>query len=144
MQPIDLAGIDRDVVRLTGEEGRAVRCRAEDIPFPAAPEYLEGPWMERFGARYVLFYAALYKEGPKPGYWTGAAYADSPTGPWKKDPRGPVFLGGHLSAFDGPGGQRWVAYRSERDDATRGRLCARPVAYDPATGVVFPEPRSGR
>ena len=134
-QRIDLTRIDEGIVKLVGEERRAISCKADDIPFPASPEYLEGPWMERFGKRYVLFYAALYKAGLKPGYWTGVAYADSPMGPWRKDPRGPVFLGGHLSVFDGPGGQKWLAYRSERDDATRGLLCARPFRYDPKGGV---------
>lgn len=138
VQPIDLRRIEQGIVRLTGEERRAVACKSDDIPFPATPEYLEGPWMERFGDKYALFYAELFKGGPKPGYWTGVAYADSPLGPWRKDPRGPVFEGGHLAAFDGPKGQKWVSYRSEHDDANRGLLCATPFRFEPKTGVTFP------
>ena len=129
VQPIDLTGIDRGVVRLTGKETRAIARDNGDIAFPASPEYLEGPWMERIGSRYVLFHAALYRGGPKPGYWTQAAYADAPTGPWTKDPRGPLFLGGHLAVFDGPGRRKWFAYRSEADDATRGLLRTAPFGF---------------
>lgn len=139
VRPIDLSRIDEGVVRLVGEERRAVACRSDDIPFPASPEYLEGPWMERFGTKYVLFYAELFRKGSSPGYWTGAAYADSPLGPWTKDPRGQVFEGGHLSAFAGPNGA-WLAYRSEHDDANRGLLAATPFRLDPKAGVVIGRP----
>jgi hypothetical protein len=31
-------------------------------------------------------------------------------GPWRKDPRGAVFFGGHLAVFDGPDGGKWFSY----------------------------------
>jgi len=127
VQPIDLTQIEQDVVRLTGKETRAVQCLDGDV----SPEYLEGPWMERFGSKYVLFYAELFKRGLHPGYWTGVAYADSPFGPWTKDVRGKVFEGGHIAVFDGPGGRKWISYRSEYEDRDRGLLSALPVQLDP-------------
>lgn len=136
VQPIDLSRIEQGVVRLVGEERRAVACRSDDIGLAADPEYLEGPWMERIGGEYALFYAELFRKGPKPGYWTGVAYADAPMGPWRKDPRGPIFEGGHLTVFDGPGRRKWFSYRSEHDDKDRGLLRFRPFGFDAKAGIV--------
>lgn len=61
------------------------------------------------------------------GYWTGVAYADHPLGPWKKDPRGRLFRGGHLAVFDGPGGEKCFSYRGESGGAAQGRLSVEPV-----------------
>jgi beta-xylosidase len=138
VQPIELTDIEKDKVRLVGRERRAVTCRNDDIPFPASPEYLEGPWMERFGNHYALFFAELFKGGATPGYWTGVAYASSPLGPWTKDPRGQVFEGGHLSVFKDPKGQRSLSYRGEHDDTNRGRLFVQPFHLGRSGRVEIP------
>jgi hypothetical protein len=104
-----------------------------DVGVAAKPEYLEGPWVERVGGKHVLFYAEIYKDRKYPeylGYRTGAAYADRPMGPWKKDPRAKVFFGGHLAVFDGPDGRKWFLYRQEQYDRTCGPLCIDPFDVD--------------
>ena len=129
VQEIDLGGLARGEVRLLGAPRRIVTADNRDIGVAAMPEYLEGPWVEPMGAQYVLFYAAMHRDGRFPewlGYWTGAAYSDTPLGPWKKDPRGRIFKGGHLSVFDGPDHRKWFAYRGESDDQARGCLCVDP------------------
>ncbi|HEY3282186.1 MAG TPA: family 43 glycosylhydrolase [Armatimonadota bacterium] len=133
IQKIDLSRLDEGKVRFVGEERRVVAADNEDIGLPEAPEYLEGPWMEKVGKTYVLFYAAPYKDPKYPellGYRTGAAYADKVMGPYKKDPRGSVFFGGHLTAFDGPDNRKWLSYRWEKDDTMRGLLCIDPFELD--------------
>lgn len=135
VQEIDLSRIEQDIVQLVGQETQAVACQSDDIAFKVSPEYLEGPWMERVGNRYVLFYAELFKDQRAPGYWTGVAYADAPLGPWHKDPRGQVFEGGHLSVFDGPDGGKWLCYRVEHEARTRGLLAVDPIHLD-ANGAV--------
>ena len=135
VQPIDLSRIDEGRVRLLGQRRLAVTARNDDIGMSIEPDYEEGPWMIRRDGRYWLFFAGPYREAKNPperrGYWVGAAYADNPLGPWTKDPRGQVFLGGHISVFSGPGGQPWFACRGEASAATRGRLCIDPVAAGP-------------
>ena len=138
VQEIDLGGIEEDRVRLIGERRKIVTADNSDIGMKARPEYLEGPWAMKIGGRYVLLFAGPYSGEKFPGnegYWTGAAYAESVTGPWKKDPRGQVFHGGHLAAFHGPGGRSWFSYRSEKERQTRGLLSIDPFDLDPA-GVL--------
>lgn len=138
LQQIDLSRLGEGKVSWVGEERKVVSCRNDDIGLSASPEYLEGPWLEKVGQRYCLFYAALYREGSRPdllGYRTGVAYASSMAGPWEKDARGAVFFGGHLAAFDGPDGGKWLAYREEEHGATRGLLRVAPFALDAAGRV---------
>ena len=133
IQKIDLGQLERDQVKWAGPEERVVPCGNADIGLAASPEYLEGPWLEKIGHVYCLYYAAIYKDAACPellGYRTGAAYAESLRGPWRKDPRGQVFFGGHAAAFDGPDGRKWFSYRWEQDNSARGRLCADPVPGD--------------
>ncbi|MCF7849810.1 MAG: hypothetical protein K9M45_13245 [Kiritimatiellales bacterium] len=61
------------------------------------------------------------------GYWTGVATADHPLGPWKKDPRGRIFRGGHLAVFDHSDNRKWFCYRGESHDAAHGKLCVAPI-----------------
>ncbi|MEI7732105.1 MAG: family 43 glycosylhydrolase [Verrucomicrobiota bacterium] len=127
---IDVQEIDLNTMKLVGQPKRILTADNSDIGVPAKPDYLEGPWVEKIGARYCLFYAEIYKDKKFPawlGYWTGVAYADSPLGPWKKDPRGKLFLGGHLAVFDGPDHRKWFSYRGESNDAAHGKLCIAPV-----------------
>lgn len=114
-----------------GDERKIVACSNADIGLAVSPEYLEGPWLEKIGATYCLFFAENFRDEKQPaflGYRTGVAYADSLQGPWKKDPRGHVFFGGHLAVFDGPDGGKWFSYRWEKDARVRGRLCVDPLA----------------
>jgi hypothetical protein len=130
VQEIDLAGIAHGEVKLLGKPQRIVAADNSDIGVAAKPEYLEGPWVEKIGAKYCLFYAEIYRDKHFPdwlGYWTGVAYADTPLGPWKKDTRGKIFLGGHLAVFEGPDNRKWFSYRGESSDAAHGTLCIAPV-----------------
>ncbi|MCX5683889.1 MAG: family 43 glycosylhydrolase [Planctomycetota bacterium] len=133
VQEIDLAGIRQDVVKLVGKPVRVVAPENADIGMEARPEYLEGPWAIKSGDKYVLFFAGPYSEKKFPeqkGYWAGAAYADNVMGPYKKEPRGQLFLGGHLAVFTGPNGRNWFSYRGEKDRETRGFLCIDPFDID--------------
>ena len=127
---IDVQEVDLLEMKLIGKPQRIVNADNADIGIAAKPEYLEGPWAEKIGAKYELFYAAIHRDKSLPdwlGYWTGVATADHPLGPWKKDPRGRVMLGGHLAVFDGPDNRKWFSYRGESQDAAHGRLCVAPV-----------------
>ena len=133
MQEIDLTGIAHDEVKLLGKPKRIVTADNSDIGVAAKPEYLEGPWVEKIGAKYFLFYAEIYRDEKFPdwlGYWTGVATADTPLGPWKKDPRGKIFAGGHLAVFDGPDRRKCFAYRGESKDKAHGRLCVDPFVVE--------------
>ena len=130
---VDLTHMDQGRLAFDGPDQVAVRCKNDDVGLPTSPAYLEGPWVERIGRRYCLFYAEIYKDKAHPellGYRTNVAYADGMAGPWRKDPRGAVFFGGHLSVFDGPGDRKWFAYRWEKTDARRGGLCVDPFDLD--------------
>jgi beta-xylosidase len=129
VQQIDLSRLGEGKVRLVGERRRCVTADNADVGLTARPEYLEGPWAVRRGGRYCLFHAGPYKDtsAAKGGYWAGVAYADSVLGPWKKDPRGRVFWGGHLAVCDGPDGRLWFCYRGEQQKETRGFLCIDPL-----------------
>lgn len=130
VQSIDLTQLDRGEVRLIGERRLAVTAKNDDIAMRIEPDYEEGPWMIRKDDRYWLFYAGPYREAKNPlercGYWMGVAYGDGPLGPWTKDPRGQVFLGGHVSVFVGPDGEHWFAYRGEGPGESRSLLCIDP------------------
>jgi beta-xylosidase len=134
VQQIDLSRIDHGQVRLVGPRILAIRCKNDDIGLEAEADYQEGPWMFRRNGRYFLLYAGPYREGKntpeKQGYWAGIAYADNVMGPWTKDPRGQIFLGGHMAVFDGPDGRLWFTYRWEADDRHRGLLCIDPFNID--------------
>jgi len=133
IQEIDLSGLPRGEVRLLGQPRRVVTADNSDIGIAARPDYLEGPWLERINSRYFLFYAAIYRDKSHPewlGYHTGVAAADHVLGPYRKDPRGRIFEGGHLAVFDGPDGGKWFSYRGEAPNAARGRLCIDPFTLD--------------
>lgn len=144
VQEIDLTRLEAGQVRLLGRPTKVVAADNRDIGVAARPDYLEGPWVERVGGKYVMLYAEIYKQPQFPdflGYWTGAAYAETPLGPWVKDPRGKVFHGGHLAVFAGPDGRRWFSYRVEHDDRARGFLAVDPFELD-REGRVRADPPS--
>lgn len=138
-QQIDLRGIDHGEVHLVGVRKEIVTADNTAIHKPS-PNYLEGPWVVRDGSHYTLFYAELYHNKTVPyGYFTGAAYANSPMGPWKKDPRGKILEGGHLAVFDGPGHVHWFSYRDEAPNRGRGRLCIDPCLFNSdGTAIKMP------
>ncbi len=147
LQEIDLAGLSRGHVKLLGQPQRVITAENGDIGIEAKPDYLEGPWLEQLNGRYYLFYAEIYRDKKHPdwlGYWTGVAYADNVRGPWKKDPRGRLFLGGHLAVFRDPDGRRWFSYRGESNNFARGLLCVDPFQVDEAGSVQTAAPTLGR
>lgn len=147
IQPIDLTRLEQDEVHWAGPEKRIVTASNADVSIKSNPAYLEGPWLEKIGSQYCLFFAAIYKDDvidpALRGYRTGVAYADSMAGPWTKDPRGAVFFGGHLAVFDGPGDQKWLSYRCEHDNHHRGRLCFDPLKMDAAGHIQARESLEG-
>ncbi len=130
IQRIDLTKLNENKVSLTGQRVLAVANDNTDIGLAAKADYQEGPWLICEDGRYVLMYSGPYREAnplERQGYWAGFAYADSVLGPWKKDSRGQVFLGGHMAIFDGPDNKPWFSYRWEKDNSHRGLLCIDPM-----------------
>ncbi len=136
IRKIDLTGLDKGVVKWLGPEQQIVSCDNAGTLMSDKPRYLEGPWVERVGKGYVLFHAETFDNS----YWTGAAYADNPLGPWTKDPRGKVFEGGHLNVFDGPDGRKWFSYRREQNVPDRGTPAADPMDFDAQGRVITSGP----
>lgn len=142
-RPIDLSQLEEGKVSWQGEEKKILSCKSGGTDLKVDPKYLEGPWVERVGGKYVLFYAELFRDNPNPaddGYWTGVAYADNILGPWTKDRRGKVFAGGHLAVFNGPMNRKWLSYRIEQDK-NRGQLAIDPFSVE-AQGRVEVQPPS--
>jgi hypothetical protein len=146
VQEIDLKGLARGEVRLIGKPKKILAAENTDIGIEAKPDYLEGPWVEKIGDKYCLFYAEVYRDKSHPewlGYWTGAATADNVLGPYRKDPRGKVFAGGHLAVFGGPDGRRWFSYRGESSDKAHGLLCIDPFDVGASGAVTTTAPTIG-
>ena len=125
IRKIDLTRLDQGEVKWLGPETKIVSCDDADTLLGQKPNYLEGPWVERIGDKYVLFHAETFDNG----YWTSAATADNPLGPWTKDARGQLFEGGHLAVFDGPDGRKWLSYRREQNALQRGLPAASPIDF---------------
>ena len=135
---IDVQEVDLKEMKLLGKPQTILTPDNADIGIAAKPEYLEGPWVEKIGDKYCLFYAEIYRDPNFPewlGYWTGVAYADNVHGPWKKDPRGKIFAGGHLAVFDGPDHRKWFSYRGESKNGAHGLLNIDPLELD-ASGMI--------
>ena len=146
LQEIDLAGLPQGKVSLLGKPRRIVAAENDDIGLEQRPDYLEGPWLRKVDGKYCLFYAAIHRDKKFPdwlGYWTAAAYADTIQGPWKKDPRGRLFRGGHLTTFDGPGGRTWFCYRGESENAAHGLLAIDPFTLSTAGRIETSAPSTG-
>ena len=141
MQEIDLTGLEQDKVELLGEPKKIVSAKNDDIGAPVSPRYMEGPWLQKIGDVYTLIYAEPYSnDAPADwkGYWVGAAYARSVMGPYQKDPRGKIFLGGHAAIFTGPDGGKWISYRCEVPGSpAAGRVSIEPFRLN-ASGKVEP------
>ena len=144
IQEIDLTRLTEDKVELLGKPLLAVSANNADIGVEATPNYLEGPWLEKINDRYYLFHASIYRdEAPKDwrGYWVNVAVADKVLGPYEKDPRGKLFLGGHAAIYDTPSGTRWFSYRNEvLGSPQHGKLCVDPFVIDKDGKVQTPAP----
>ena len=146
VQEIDLTGLARGEVKLVGKPKKIVSAENTDIGIAAKPDYLEGPWVEKIDGQYHLFYAEIYRDQSHPdwlGYHTGVAVADSVLGPYRKDPRGRIFTGGHLAVFSGPDGRRWFSYRGESRNKARGLLCVDPFDVDGSGAIKTLAPSVG-
>lgn len=137
---IDLSQLDKGAVKWLGPEKKVLACDSRDTVLGTTPNYLEGPWVQKVGSKFVMFYAQAYSDG----YWTGAAYADSPAGPWTKDARNRVFEGGHVAAFAGPDGRTWFSYRIEDNAEQRGLLSAQPLDFDGRGRVLTNGPTNAK
>jgi len=153
IQEMDLNSIEHtNVINLIGKRKQALARDNSDAGKKTSPDYLEGPWLMKHDAKYILFTAAPYKTPRrgaedatpadlKSGYWVGAGVADNIWGPYKKTPQ--VFLGGHINIFTGPDGKDWYSYRGESGGKSQGRLCVDPVQFN-ADGSIKPsEPSAG-
>ncbi len=136
IRKIDLTNLNKGEVKWLGPETKIVSCDSAGTLLGQKPNYLEGPWVERIGDKYVLFHAETFDNS----YWTGVATADSPLGPWTKDARGKVFEGGHLAVFDGPDGRKWLSYRREQNAPQRGTPAASPIDMDAQGRVIVDAP----
>ena len=136
IRKIDLTNLDKGEVKWLGPETKIVSCDSAGTLLGQKPNYLEGPWVERIGDKYVLFHAETFDNS----YWTGIATADNPLGPWTKDARGKVFEGGHLAVFDGPDGRKWLSYRREQNAPQRGTPAANPIDVDAQGRVIVDVP----
>ncbi len=147
VQEIDLTGLARGEVKLLGQPVKILTPDNADVGLATKADYLEGPWVRKIGDRYCLFYASLYSKKNNAdggdGYWAGVAYADRVTGPFQKDPRAKVFLGGHLAVFDDPSGGAWFSYRGESGGPAQGRLCVEPISLDASGRVRVAGPTTG-
>lgn len=136
IRKIDLSRLDKGEVKWQGPETKIVSCDNTGTLLSDKPKYLEGPWVTRVGDKYALFYAQTFDIS----YWTGAAYADNPLGPWHKDVRGKVFEGGHLNVFDGPDGRKWFSYRREQNAPERSTPAAQPMDFDAQGRIICDTP----
>lgn len=139
IQEVDLNGIEKGDIKLTGERKMIVARDNRDVGKQTSPDYMEGPWMIKHGGKYILFTASPYREPKdgkqastppdlKYGYWVGTAVADNIRGPYRKQPQ--VFPGGHIAVFHGPDGKEWFSYRGESGGKGHGKLCIIPIDID--------------
>ena len=136
VRKIDLTNLDKGEIKWLGPQTKIVECASAGTLLDQKPNYLEGPWVERIGDKYVLFHAETFDNS----YWTSTATADNPLGPWHKDARGKVFEGGHLAVFDGPDGRKWLSYRREQNAPQRGTPAAIPIDVDARGRVIVDTP----
>ncbi|MCX6939088.1 MAG: family 43 glycosylhydrolase [Verrucomicrobia bacterium] len=144
IQEIDLTRLSEGKIALVNKPKLVVTAKNTDIGSTVTPEYLEGPWMEKIDGRYYLFHAAIYRDAAPTewrGYWVNVAVADNILGPYQKDPRGRLFLGGHAAIFDRPDGSKWFSYRNEvLQSPEHGKLCVDPFIIDAQGRIQTPGP----
>ena len=103
----------RELVKATPKENAWMRCNPAD---PKSDAWMEGAWMVKIGDKYALTYSASGTENAT--YAMGAAYSDSPLGPFVVDEDNPFFRKteglvcgtGHGAIAKGPDGKWRVVY----------------------------------
>jgi hypothetical protein len=125
---VDLSQIDSGVITVGPEISQTTtpdqfRANGHDWHSDAA---VEGPYMIKHNGVYYSLYACNYGGV----YATGVSTAPCLSGPWKLDPRGPVFNGGHQSEFIGPDGNWWACDKHEHSD-TSGWVSIDPITFGP-------------
>lgn len=121
-----------------------------DQDWEATPAYqsdpiMEGPTVAKLDGKYYLFYSANHFESPD--YAVGYAVADSPMGPWTKNPNNPIIHrsivgekgSGHGDLFtDNEGNYRYVYHVHYSDSVVaprRTRIVNLKMEKDPASGI---------
>jgi beta-xylosidase len=150
------------VIPLTNELTRAARPRTPLFAGtpgtweqePGQVPTVEGPWMEKRGSTYYLFYSG---GDWRSAYGMGYASASSPTGPFAKARINPilkqtteVFSPGGGSVTTGPQGGDWMVYHGRAGSYTAPRtLRIDPLVWrkdgsvrvkGPTTGLQSPAP----
>lgn len=114
-------------------DGTLSRCFKNDQEWEASPAYdsapiMEGPTVIKLENKYYLFYSANHFMSPD--YAVGYAVADSPTGPWHKNPNNPIIHrdivgekgSGHGDLFkDNNGNYRYVYHVHNSDSVVSPR-----------------------
>jgi beta-xylosidase len=117
-------------------------------------ETVEGPWPERHGGRYYLFYSG---GSWRRNYGMGYATATAPTGPFREGAGNPILKGTHQvlspgggSTVIGPRGGEWMLYHARLGSYTAPRrLWMDPLVWQsdgsvfvagPTLGGVWPYP----
>ncbi len=131
-------------------DGTLTRCFRNDQAWEATPAYksnpvMEGPTVIKLDGKYYLFYSANHFMSPD--YAVGYAVADSPTGPWTKNPKNPIIHreivgekgSGHGDVFiDNDGNYRYVYHVHNSDSVVaprRTRIVTLDMRKDSDTGV---------
>ncbi len=114
-------------------EGTLTPCFKNDQAWEATPAYksnpvMEGPTVIKLDGKYYLFYSANHFMSPD--YAVGYAVADTPRGPWKKNPANPIIHrnivgekgSGHGDLFtDNEGRYRYVYHVHNSDSVVSPR-----------------------
>ena len=103
----------RELIRYDAANYPWIRCNPAD---PKSNAWMEGGWMVKIGSKYALTYSASGTENAT--YAMGAAYSDSPLGPFTVDPENPFLKKteglvrgtGHGAIAKGPDGKWRVVY----------------------------------
>ena len=103
----------RELIRYDTANHPWTRCNPAD---PKSNAWMEGGWMVKIGSKYALTYSASGTENAT--YAMGAAYSDSPLGPFTIDPENPFLKKteglvrgtGHGAIVKGPDGKWRVVY----------------------------------
>lgn len=109
-----LAELEKDLLHVrTGSERMLFRAEA---PWEKN-SVVEGPFVVKFGSKYALTYSAC--DYRNPDYAVGAAFADTPKGPWKKSKANPIMLRfrglsgtGHHSLFKDRNGKWRIVFHA--------------------------------
>lgn len=116
----------------------------EHTPAYRSDPIMEGPSVIKIDGIYYLFYSANHYMSPD--YAVGYAWAESPCGPWHKNPDNPVIHrsivgengSGHGDLFKGPDGEYWYVYHVHNSDTRVHPRKTRmvPLSADKKNGII--------